>query len=169
MLHVAPEQCYYKLFRQMSNLDYTTADLNSPLADVKMDLHDIPFDENSFDVIFCNHVLEHVEDDLQCIREMYRVLKPGGWAILQSPVDINRETTLQDPSITSEDDREKYYWQKDHVRLFGLDYKDRIASAGFEVKVEDYIGEFSENQIDRYRFSSPMKDDSIYFCVKPQG
>ncbi len=166
MLHVAPEQCFYKLFRKMYNLDYTTGDLVSPLADVKMDLHDIPFEENTFDIIFCNHVLEHVDDDIQCMKELCRVLKPGGWAILQSPVDITRETTLEDPKITSEEDREKYYWQKDHVRLFGLDYKDRLASAGFEVKVEDYIKEFTQEEINRYRISGSKKDDAIYYCVK---
>ena len=166
MLHVAPEQCFYKIFRGMKNLEYITADLNSPLADVKMDLHDIPFGENTFDVIFCNHVLEHVEDDIRCMSELYRVLKPGGWAILQSPVDITREKTLQNPAIVSEDDREKNYWQKDHVRLFGLDYKDKLASVGFKVNVDDYIKEFSPELVERYRISSPKKDDAIYFCSK---
>lgn len=168
MLHVAPEQCFYKIFKGMNNLSYVTADLNSPLAEVKMDLHNIPFENDSFDVIFCNHVLEHVEDDIRCMSELYRVLKPGGWAILQSPVDILRQSTLQDPSIQSEDDREKHYWQKDHMRLFGLDYKDRLASVGFNVHVENYIAEFSPDQINRYRISSPKRDDAIYRCFKPE-
>ena len=166
MLHVAPEQCFYKLFRKMENLDYTTADLNSPLADVKMDLHNIPFDDNSFDVIFCNHVLEHVENDRQCMAELFRVLKPAGFAILQSPVDITRKETYEDPSIIDPDEREKHFWQKDHVRLFGLDYKDRLEEAGFKVKVDDFIESFTADQIERYRISSPKKDDAIYFCEK---
>ncbi|MEQ8521460.1 MAG: methyltransferase domain-containing protein [Vicingaceae bacterium] len=166
MLHIAPEQCFYKLFRGMKNLDYTTADLNSPIADVKMDLHHAPFDDNSFDVIFCNHVLEHVEDDEQCMRELFRMLRPGGFAILKSPVDILRQETPEDPSIVSEDEREKHYWQKDHVRLFGLDYKDKLASAGFNVTVDNYIDSLSQTDVERYRVSSPQKDDAIYFCEK---
>lgn len=166
MLHVAPEQCFYKIFRGMDNLDYTTGDLNSPLADVQMDLHQIPFEDNSFDVVFCNHVLEHVENDIQCMKEIYRVMKPGGFAILQSPVDITREKTYEDASITSEDDREKHFWQKDHVRLFGLDYKDRLASAGFQVNVDNYIEEYTESEVNRYCISSPKKDDAIYMCNK---
>ena len=166
MLHVAPEQCFYGLFRKMKNLEYTTGDLDSPLADVQMDLHEIPFDNDVFDVVFCNHVLEHVENDIQCMKEIYRVLKPGGFAILQSPVDISRAITYEDPSITSEDEREKHYWQKDHVRLFGLDYKDKLTSAGFQVDVVDFISEFSKEEVDRFRISSPKKDDAIYHCIK---
>lgn len=167
MLHVAPEQCYYNIFRSMKNLDYTTADLNSPLAEIKMDLHRIPFSDNTFDIVFCNHVLEHVKDDRQCTREIFRVLKPGGWAILQSPVDISRADTLEDSSITSEADREKHYWQKDHLRLFGRDYADRLRSAGFNVKAVDYLLEFRPEEIERYRISSSKKDDTIYHCIKP--
>ena len=94
-------------------------------------------------------------------------MKPGGWAILQSPVDITRKDTLSDPSIKSESEREKYYWQKDHLRLFGLDYKDKLASVGFDVKVEEYIKDFTQEQVDRFRISSPKNDDSIYLCIKP--
>ena len=166
MLHVAPEQCFYGIFKKMSNLEYTTGDLNSPLADIEMDLHKIPFEENVFDVVFCNHVLEHVEDGIQCMKEIFRVLKPGGFAVLQSPVDITRKSTFEDPTIVSEEDREKHFWQKDHVRLFGLDYKERLESAGFKVNVVDFISEFTSEEVDRYRISSPKKDDAIYHCIK---
>jgi ubiquinone/menaquinone biosynthesis C-methylase UbiE len=100
MLHIAPEQCFYKLFKKQSNLDYTTGDYNSPIADVKFDLHHSPFRDNTFDVILCNHVLEHVDDAAQCIRELYRIMSPGGWGIFQVPLDKNRATTLEDKSIT---------------------------------------------------------------------
>jgi len=163
MLHIAPEQCFYKLFRAMKNLDYTTADLNSPLADIHMDLHKTPFLDNTYDVIFCNHVLEHVESDSICMRELYRIMKPGGWGIFQVPIDTTRAVTYEDASIVSEEDREKHYWQKDHMRLFGLDYKSRLMEAGFEVSVDDYINTFSAELMDRYRLP---KGEMIYLCKK---
>jgi SAM-dependent methyltransferase len=163
MLHIAPEQCFYKLFKAQKNLDYTTGDYNSPIADIHFDLHAAPFENNTFDVIFCNHVLEHVDDANQCMRELFRIMKPGGWGIFQVPLDTGRETTLEDPNITSEDDREKYYWQKDHVRLFGLDYKDKLAAAGFQVKVDDFINTISPELQERYRLP---KGEMIYLCRK---
>jgi SAM-dependent methyltransferase len=163
MLHIAPEQCFFKLFRVQKNLDYTTADLNSPIADVKMDLHHAPFQDNTFDVIFCNHVLEHVEDDAQCMRELYRIMKPGGWGIFQVPMDSSREKTYEDKNIVTEEDREKHFWQKDHLRLFGLDYKDRLAAAGFGVKADDYINSLSAEEIDRYRLPA---GEILYLCKK---
>lgn len=163
MLHIAPEQCFYKLFKAQKNLDYTTGDYNSPIADIHFDLHAAPFENNTFDVIFCNHVLEHVDDANQCMRELFRIMKPGGWGIFQVPLDTGRETTLEDPNIISEDDREKYYWQKDHVRLFGLDYKDKLAAAGFQVKVDDFINTISPELQERYRLP---KGEMIYLCRK---
>jgi SAM-dependent methyltransferase len=163
MLHIAPEQCFYKFFKVQSNLNYITGDYNSPLADVRFDLHHAPFEANSFDVIFCNHVLEHVEDAEQCMRELYRIMKPGGWGIFQVPLDKTRYETYEDKSITSPEQRELHYWQKDHVRLFGLDYKDKLAAAGFNVTVDDYISTIPIHQIDRYRLPA---GEMIYFCRK---
>lgn len=150
VLHIAPEQCFYKRFRRMKNLDYTTADIESPLADVKMDLHRAPFKDNEFDIIFCNHVLEHVEDDAQCMRELYRMLKPGGFAIMQVPIDYSREKTYEDSSITSPEEREKHFWQKDHVRLFGRDYPVRLSAAGFKMDNNELAAQLGE-KADRFR------------------
>src|SRR5690606_37351978 len=97
VLHIAPEHCFIDRFEKMKNLDYITADIESPLAKVKMDIHDIPFEENTFDVVFCNHVMEHVDSDLRAMQEIYRVMKPGGWAIIQSPIDLSLEKTFEDP------------------------------------------------------------------------
>jgi SAM-dependent methyltransferase len=163
MLHIAPEQCFYKLFKAQKNLEYVTGDYNSPIADIHFDLHQAPFQDNEFDVIFCNHVLEHVNDANQCMRELYRIMKPGGWGIFQVPLDVTKTQTLEDPSITSAEDREKYYWQKDHVRLFGLDYKDKLAAAGFEVRVDDFVNTLGDTLVDRYRLPA---GEMLYFCRK---
>lgn len=163
MLHIAPEQCFYKLFKKMPNIDYTTADLNSPIADVKMDLHKAPFKDNTFDVIFCNHVLEHVDDDLQCMRELYRIMSKGGWGIFQVPMDSTREKTYEDKSIVTPEAREEAFWQKDHVRLYGLDYKTRLEEAGFTVTADDYVNTLGAELVDRYRLPA---GELIYLCRK---
>lgn len=163
MLHIAPEQCFYKLFKAQKNLKYATGDYNSPIADVHFDLHKAPFEDNSFDVIFCNHVLEHVDDANQCMRELYRIMKPGGWGIFQVPLDTARYETYEDKSITDPDEREEHFWQKDHVRLFGLDYKDKLAAAGFNVTVDDFVNTLGRDLVDRYRLPA---GEMIYFCRK---
>jgi len=164
MLHIAPEQCFYSRFKKMKNLDYTTADLNSPIADIHMDLHDIPLEDNSYDVIFCNHVLEHVKDDHRCMTELYRILKPGGFAILQIPQDLSRETTLDDdPSITDPKERERIYWQKDHIRLYGRDYADRLRNAGFTVDANNFVQTLSTTVVEKCRL--PV-EEPIHYCTK---
>lgn len=150
MLHFAPEQAFYRRFRQQQNLDYTTTDLSSPLADVKADICQLPFEDNTFDVIFCNHVLEHIPDDTQAMRELYRVLKPGGWAVLQIPQDLSRATTFEDDSITDPKERAKIFGQYDHVRVYGRDYFDKLRSIGFEVQEIDYTQTLSKEQVERY-------------------
>ena len=163
VLHIAPELCFIDIFKNMENLDYTTADLESPLAEVKMDVHEIPFDDASFDVVFCNHVMEHVDDDIKAMSEINRVLKPGGWAIIQSPQDYSRQETLEDPSITDPKERERVYWQSDHVRLFGLDYGIRLTKAGFKVTEDRYVMELPKETVQRYALPA---NEIIYFCER---
>ncbi len=164
MLHIAPELCFMDRFEALDNLDYITADIESPLAKVKMDIHDIPFEENTFDVIFCNHVLEHVDDDLKALDEMKRVLKPGGWAILQVPFfPPIPETTFQDPSITDPKEREKVFGQDDHVRMYGQDYADRLRSSGLEVIEENLINELQKEEVERFALAD---GEIIYRAVK---
>ncbi len=163
VLHIAPEHCFIHRFEQMKNLDYITADIESPLAKVKMDVHQIPFAENTFDVVFCNHVMEHVKDDYKAMGEIKRVLKPGGWAIIQSPIDFSLDITYEDPSITSPADREKAYGQDDHVRTYGKDYKQRLERGGFKVKAENFVLELDKEKVQRYAL--PI-EETIYLNSK---
>ena len=163
VLHIAPEQCFHKRFKAQANLDYLTADLVSPIADMHFDLHSIPLESNQFDVLFCNHVMEHVDDAHQCMSELHRVLKPGGWAIMQVPQDTTRSVTYEDPSITSPEEREKHFWQKDHVRLFGMDYPNWLEKAGFRVEVFDKESKIGAEAIERYRLS---KSEILYIIHK---
>lgn len=153
VLHFAPEQAFYKRFRNLKNLDYTTTDLNSPLADVKADICNLPFDDNSFDFILCNHVLEHIPDDSKAMQELYRILKPGGTGIFQIPQDLSRATTFEDNSITDPKERAKIFGQYDHVRVYGNDYFDKLRNVGFIVDEVDYTSKLTEAEIKRYRLS----------------
>ena len=163
VLHIAPEQCFHSRFKKQKNIDYLTADIESPIADMHFDLHEIPLEDNQFDVVFCNHVMEHVQDAKRCMSELYRVMKPGGWAIMQVPQDFSRETTYEDWSITSPEDREKHFWQKDHVRLFGKDYPQWLESVGFRVVPFDKEKVLGADQVERYRL---QKEEVLYIIHK---
>tara|TARA_R100001369_G_scaffold21881_3_gene39752 strand:+ start:57352 stop:58119 length:768 start_codon:yes stop_codon:yes gene_type:complete len=163
LLHFAPEQAFYKRFRKMKNLEYTTTDLNSPLADVKADICNLPFDDNSFDFILCNHVLEHIPDDTKAMKELYRILRPGGTAILQIPQDLQRANTFEDNSITSRKERAKIFGQYDHVRVYGRDYFEKLRSIGFKVEEVDYTKTLSASEIDTFRLE---QGEIIPVCTK---
>lgn len=150
VLHFAPEQEFYKRFKKQKNIQYTTTDLFSPLADVKADICNLPFEDNQYDVLFCNHVLEHIPDDTKAMQELYRVLKPGGMAILQIPQDLNRATTFSDDSITDEKERAAIFGQYDHVRVYGRDYFDKLRSIGFNVIEEDYTKKINPELVTKY-------------------
>jgi len=163
VLHFAPEQAFYKRFKNLPNLDYTTTDLNSPLADVKADICDLPFKDNAYDFILCNHVLEHIPDDTRAMQEMYRVLKPGGTAILQIPQDLNRQATFEDNSITCPKERAKIFGQYDHVRVYGRDFFDKLRAIGFKVEEVNYGSKLSPAETDKYRIA---KEEIIPVCTK---
>ncbi len=151
MLHLAPEYCYIKRFRSMKNLDYVTGDLDSPWADHHFDVHSIPFNDSSFDVLMANHLLEHVDNDFKVLEEFYRVLMPGGWGILQVPIDWNNPKTEEDRSICDPLERERLYWQSDHLRLYGYEnYPDRLRGAGFEVEIVDMDKLLGEDRYNMY-------------------
>ena len=151
VLHFAPEQAFVQKFKKQKNLSYTTTDLNSPIADVKADICDLPFKDNSFDFIICNHVLEHIPDDTKAMKELYRVLAPKGTAIVQVPYDAKLSTTFEDNTITDQRERTRIFGQYDHLRVYGMDYFKKLASVGFDVQVLDYTSTLSSEEIERYR------------------
>ena len=138
-------------FKKQKNLNYTTTDLNSPIADVKADICALPFKDNSFDFIICNHVLEHIPDDTKAMKELYRVLAPKGIAILQVPYDANLSKTFEDNTITDQRERTRIFGQYDHLRVYGMDYFKKLSSIGFDVEALDYTANMSSQDIDRYR------------------
>lgn len=150
VLHMAPEQSFYKRFKAMKNIDYITCDIESPLAEIKADICDLPFGDNTFDVVFCNHVLEHITDDHQAMSELYRVMKPGGWGILQVPISYQREVTYEDETVTSKEERKEKFGQYDHVRVYGLDYYKRLEAVGFIVDRVDYTREIPLEDVKKF-------------------
>lgn len=164
VLHFAPEQAFYKRFKGLKHINYTTTDLNSPLADVKADICNLPFATNEYDIIFCNHVLEHIPDDTKAMEEILRVLKPGGMAILQIPQELDRETTFEDNSIIDARERAKIFGQYDHVRVYGRDYFDKLRSIGFKVAEVAYTKVLSKEEVTRYCLAP---GEIIPVCYKP--
>jgi predicted SAM-dependent methyltransferase len=166
VLHFAPEKAIEDEGRRVSGADYLTADLYADNVMLKVDITNIQFPDNSFNVIICNHVLEHVTDDRKAMREIYRVLKPGGWAILQVPISLVLEKTYEDFSITTRDGREQAFGQSDHVRLYARDYKDRLEQAGFKVNIFEWTAE-AENFGARQNIFGLNEKETVYHVTKP--
>lgn len=163
VLHIAPEQCFLKPFEQTHGDRYITADLESPLAKVKMDIHQMPFADQSFDVVLCNHVMEHVANDIQAMGEIRRVLKPGGFAILQVPFFAPvPDHTMEDATVTDPRERERQFGQDDHVRKYGKDYEERINRSGLNAQPDDFAKTLPNAA--RYGIST---GEVIYKAVRP--
>jgi SAM-dependent methyltransferase len=163
VLHIAPEQEFLRKFKKMKNLDYTSADLFSPIVDVKADILDLPFDDESYDVVFCNHVLEHIENDAKAMSELYRVMKKGGWGIFQVPMKSSLAKSYEDFTITDAKERQKHFGQYDHVRWYGLDYFDRLKKAGFTTEVLYYSQKYTDSEIQKYAL---MKNEILPVVYK---
>jgi SAM-dependent methyltransferase len=161
MLHVAPEPQMAALFKRAAHLRYVSVDLMSSRAMVKSDLTRLSFGDSIFDVVFCSHVLEHVPDDRTAMKELYRVMRPSGWAILQVPIKGDR--TYEDFSITTPEGRLAAFGQHDHVRMYGRDYRDRLMEAGFDVTVDPMARELPERTARRLGL---QRDEEIYVCRK---
>lgn len=166
VLHFAPEQCFLNRFRNLKNLNYTTTDLESPIADVKADICNLPFKDNSYDIILCNHVLEHIPNDSKAIQELYRVMKPGGYGVFQIPQDLSRAATYEDNTITDKAERAKIFGQYDHVRIYGRDFFDKLRSFGFQVEEVDFTASLTDAEIVKYCLA---KGEIIPLVYKPIG
>ena len=165
LLHIAPEVCLMRHLKPLykgAKERYRTADLESPLADLHFDIQQIPIEDNQVEVVICNHLMEHIEDDRRAMRELHRILRPGGWGVLLSPVELDRSTTYEDDSITDPEERTRIFGQYDHRRIYGNDFADRLREAGFEVEDIDYAARLSEAE--RSRFALPA--DHIYVVRK---
>ncbi|MDA9144579.1 methyltransferase domain-containing protein [Flavobacteriaceae bacterium] len=156
VLHIAPEQVFYTKFKAIKDWEYTTTDLHSPLADIKADICALPFNNDQYDLIFCNHVLEHIPDDKKAMEELYRVLKKGGTLIAQVPLNEELDETFEDYTITDKKERTRIFGQYDHVRVYGKDYYTRLNTVGFESKGITFINTMSIEEIDR--FGLPQKE-----------
>lgn len=165
-LHMAPEPAIQERLRRHANVDYVSADLNPGWpADVVADVTDLPFEDGRFDLVICNHVLEHVPDDAAAMSEMLRVLRPGGTALMLHPLDETRQSTFEDASVTSAREREELFGQRDHVRVYGSDFYDRLAEGGFEVERVRYV----ESLTDQERHRHGVADEELAVGRKPGG
>jgi SAM-dependent methyltransferase len=166
VLHVAPERALQRRLRSLPESRYVSGDLDSPLADVLLDVTDIKFADASFDLVVCNHVLEHVPDDAAAMRELLRVLRPGGTAILLVPAEAG-EHTYEDPSITDPEERRRAFGQHDHVRTYGWDYVDRLRDAGFAVDVVRMEEQLSEETIEHHKLRKFGEVEPIFLGRRP--
>ncbi len=165
ILHVAPEVCLMRKFKELyasKPQSYITADLESPLADMHFDIQSIPMEENSVDIIICNHILEHVESDSKALSEMYRIMRSGGMGVMLAPIDYSRDTTFEDDTITDPKQRATIFGQYDHRRIYGKDYLNRLSAAGFEAEEIDYAAQFSDYERTQYSFGC----DKLYIVRK---
>jgi SAM-dependent methyltransferase len=166
ILHFAPEEGISAQLRADNRIDYVSADLDPrSIATRAFDITAIPFDDAEFDVVLCNHVLEHVVEDRRAMRELFRVLKPGGVLYSMHPVNFRLERTVEDPSVVAPNDRARLYGQSDHVRTYGRDFVERLGETGFEVTVELFGGELSEEALRLYDVRSRTR---IFVCRRPR-
>lgn len=166
VLHIAPEDIFFNHFKKQKNIDYHPVDIYPhlyPKGTKYFDLLNPEPGTGTFDVIICNHVFQYIEDDKKAIKNIYNLMKRGGWGIMQVPINGKNPVTYEDPSITDPMERLKAFGLKEHVRYYGLDYANRLRDAGFNVNVDDYTAAFSDEENYKYGF---WKGDAIYYCSK---
>jgi len=165
LLHVAPEPVFEARLRAAPHLAYVSVDLASPRALVRADVQRLPHPDACFDAVLCHHVLEHVADDRAAMRELRRVLRPGGFALLQSPVQRRLPETVEDPAVRDPRERERLFGQHDHVRQYGADYGARLREAGFEVRAERFADALGPERSARHG----VKRETVWLCLRPPG
>jgi SAM-dependent methyltransferase len=170
ILHFAPEEPFFNAFSHNGNMEYHACDIdpasyrfNGRIRVEKVDITDIPYSDNTFDVVLCNHVLEHIPDDMLAMSELFRVMKKDAWAILMVPIDTNRTHTYEDLSIQTPEGREEAFGQADHVRIYGQDYVERLKRVGFQVSEDAFVKSFSPMEQQHYGL---LDSENIYFCRK---
>lgn len=163
LLHFAPEPFLAEQFQRCATLAYTSVDLMAPRVNARMDITSLAFPSDAFDAILCVHVLEHIPDDRAAMGELYRVMKPGGWGILQVPMDPAREQTDEDPTVTDPEERLRRFGQSDHVRMYGRDYGQRLIDAGFRLEVLPYARRIGKDTAGRYGLAP---DEDLYLVRK---
>lgn len=161
-LHFAPEKFIEPWLRSISS-DYLSVDLMSPQAMRLMDITDLQLEDESFSLVWCSHVLEHIENDRKAMTELFRVSRTGGMTLVMVP--IYGASTFEDPQVTTPADRLKHFKQEDHVRLYGLDITNRLADVGFEVEVLSVDG-LSAEEVARYALEYPSTRE-IFICTRP--
>lgn len=164
LLHIAPEPNIARALSAQANLKYVTADLFEPNVMTRFDVMNLPFADNTLDALICNHVLEHVSDDRAAMAELHRVLQPGGWALLQVPIALALDKTIEDATVKTEADRIRVFGQSDHVRLYNaVDYVERLQATGFSVSVINYASELGQDATIKYAL---VPEEQIFVCTK---
>ncbi len=161
LLHFSPEWCISRRLKARPGLRYVSADLNPDGVDLTLDVTALDLPDDAFDAVLCSHVLEHVDDDAQAMRELRRITAPGGFCLVMVPLALDRASTYEDPSITAPGDREREFLQHDHVRLYAPDIAGRLRAAGFDVETVDMAEEVGAERAARCRL---LASDLVFLC-----
>jgi hypothetical protein len=165
LLHIAPEPQLASVLRRSPNIKYVSADLFvGPGVMSRFDILKTPFADQTFDVVICNHVMEHVADDSVAMAEVHRILKPGGWAMLQVPIALRLDQTIEDPTAVTDEQRIERFGQEDHVRLYSRgDYVERLQGAGFKVTVDQYPTALGSDKVQKFGL---VEEEEVFLCYK---